>query len=250
MSLKKHKKKRKTLTGKHLHPGNEVLKAKLNDSFNFECKCCGECCRNVKDAVPIEILDVFAITKYLRDNGDPEITIESFLTNYAIPLNLLDCGFPTFFLQTKDSNHTCVFLEDSKCTIQQVKPKTCRLYPASVGPQENGNGLEYFLVSKKLFHYVGKRHTMQRWADSNFGKEYRLFTILEYELAPELGTQMIELKELGLGGSFDSIFLYYRYLNYDLDSEFIPQFVNNMKTLTKLAGYKLESAREVRKKNE
>lgn len=33
----------------------------------FHCNCCGECCRHVRQSVPLESPDVFRLTRLLRE---------------------------------------------------------------------------------------------------------------------------------------------------------------------------------------
>lgn len=39
--------------------------------FDFHCSLCGDCCRNVKDAVVCESLDVFRLSRYFTQTGNP-----------------------------------------------------------------------------------------------------------------------------------------------------------------------------------
>ena len=37
--------------------------------IRFKCTGCGDCCRHVKETVPVDSQDAFYLTKYLRDLG-------------------------------------------------------------------------------------------------------------------------------------------------------------------------------------
>ena len=44
-----------------------LVKLKPKDNVPFKCIGCGECCKHVKEQVPVETLDAFRITRYLME---------------------------------------------------------------------------------------------------------------------------------------------------------------------------------------
>ena len=50
----------------------------------FHCACCGECCRHVRQSVPLESPDVFRLTRLLREKGvayenNPNLDIREYI---------------------------------------------------------------------------------------------------------------------------------------------------------------------------
>ena len=78
----------------------------------FVCRMCGECCRR--------------LSKVVYDPKTGKVYIED------IELDYID-GFDEF----KDFSHPikvpCPFLKDNRCTIHDIRPKSCREYPLLTG---------------------------------------------------------------------------------------------------------------------
>jgi len=127
------------------------------DEFEFCCSNCGECCRNIKEAVMLEILDLFRIARYMK------LTTTEAMETYTVPA-FLSRDFPILLMKTKPHIDACVFLKNGRCSIQSIKPRTCRLYLLSAGPDDKNRGeFQSFLVSQKPHHYTGQRHRVKDW---------------------------------------------------------------------------------------
>jgi len=233
------KKKRKKLAVMKPAPKSEIkafLEAikpvKPDDEFSYQCSLCGDCCRNVKEAVMLESLDVFRIARYFSKIGNPMQAIEEILTEYTTPVPLTDLGYPIFLLNTTGPKDECVFLKSGKCSVQPAKPRTCRLYPLSVEPNDSEDSFNYVIVSQKQHHFTGPKIRVGDWMADNFSAEDREFTLMEYKLAGELGRLMRKLKEKGVD---DRRMLFpimlYKYFDFDLDAPFMPQYRENIETL-------------------
>lgn len=120
------------------------------EHFPFQCRQCGECCRHVKESVPLESLDAFRLARYLRDRGEPIQCMDDVLAKYAIPVLLHESGYMVFMLSTVGPDDACIFLKDNKCTIHAAKPRACRTYPISVGPAEHGGYEAYLSMSSRI----------------------------------------------------------------------------------------------------
>ena len=80
----------------------------------FECQQCGECCKGYGGAFVNE-LEIKLISRYL------DIGPERFLCDYCD----LSGGRP--LIRTAESGY-CIFW-DKLCTIHEVKPRMCRIWP-------------------------------------------------------------------------------------------------------------------------
>ena len=194
------------------------------DKFRFECKKCGECCRNVAHAVMIESLDLFRIAKYLN------VDVAEAANKCAETITVA-WGAPILALKTKPHGDVCIFLKKGKCSIQQAKPRACRMYPLSMGPSDKN--IKDFLIFKspeKSFHYVGREYLVKEWVDANFDQEARTYIVEEYRLLQDIGRI---LKQIPRERENEVIvkMLQFRYLLYETNQEFMPQFKRNMKQL-------------------
>ena len=179
----------------------------------------------------VESLDAYRLANYLRGR-DPNIcTIDDVLTQYCEPMPLTQECFPIFMLKTTGPDDSCIFLKDGLCSIYEARPRTCRLYPFSVGPGERGRDFEYCLcLDRHRSHFTGSRVSVKDWLYQNFKREDKEYVKREYEIATELGKLMRAIDpDMRQGIVFKVI--YYRYYNFDLDQPFQPQYEQNNRHL-------------------
>ena len=119
-----------------------VVSVHAKDCVDYQCRRCGQCCRHIRDAVMVESLDAYRLAKYLRSREPNIYTIDEVLSQYCEPTPLTNDCFPIFVLKTTGPDDSCIFLKDGLCSIYEVRPRTCRLYPFSVGPGERGRDFE------------------------------------------------------------------------------------------------------------
>ena len=120
-----------------------VVSVHAKDCVDYQCRRCGQCCRHIRDAVMVESLDAYRLAKYLRSREPNIYTIDEVLSQYCEPTPLTNDCFPIFVLKTTGPDDSCIFLKDGLCSIYEARPRTCRLYPFSVGPGERGRDFEY-----------------------------------------------------------------------------------------------------------
>jgi len=203
-----------------------------NESFQFSCRKCGDCCRNVHSAVMVESLDLFRIARHL--NMDMAEVADRYLEAANVAW-----GAPILLMKTTQPDDACVFLKDNKCGIhaENIRPRACRLYPLSVGPDDGLKKFLIFKVSGKKHHYTGRRYRAQEWVAANFSKEDREYVSMEYRAIHEFGKI---LRRIPREREHDVLFqmLRWRYFQFETDQDFMPQFTRNM-ALLKLALEKL-----------
>lgn len=92
-----------------------------NDTFNFQCRMCGGCCRDDREII-LNPQDVFSISRALS------MSTSEFIERHC------DCetdsGFGPFPLLTlKTPGGNCYFLQGPLCAIHDLRPACCRNYP-------------------------------------------------------------------------------------------------------------------------
>lgn len=195
-----------------------------DDEFQFSCSNCGECCRNIKEAVMVESLDLFRIARYMK------LTTAEAMEAYTVPA-FLSRAFPILLMKTKPHRDACVFLKDGKCSIHSIKPRTCRLYPLNAGPVDKSkSNFQYFIVSQRPHHFAGQRHRVGNWMGAHFKPEDRAFLLTEYEMAAEAG-RLIRQIDAEHDDSIISAMLILRFFMFDIAQEFQPQYERNMASL-------------------
>lgn len=200
-------------------------KLKPKDEICFQCTCCGDCCRNVNQIIPIESIDAFRMAKYLRDKGEDISSIEDFLLRYGEPVLIHESGYFAFFLKTQGEDNACVFLENNRCIIHAANPKACRTYPF-IGHLDKNLEPEFYVSMERTDHFKGPRVKTKTWMKNRFTDEDQ--EALRIDLQTIIGIVPV-LKRIPKD-KFDSIFsilLRYKYVDFDLDKPFLDQYRKN-----------------------
>lgn len=197
--------------------------------IRFKCTGCGECCRHVRETVPVDSQDVFRITKYLRDRGADINYPDEFLYMYAEPVPLDQSGYFVYFLKSVGEEDACIFLKNNRCMIHESKPRACRLYPFMVEPSESG-AHQYLYTRERLHHFRGPIIETRSWMKKNFPKEDREFMSADYGRVVELARLLRDIPE---DRKSDAVLHFHRlrYSEFDLDKPFMDQFRRNQEKL-------------------
>ena len=111
--------------------------------------------------------------------------MDDVLELYAEPVLLHESGYMAFMLKTVGDEDACIFLKGNRCTIHKEKPKACRTYPISVGPDGYG-GQEQYLSMEQTHHYVGPLMSVKKWIRRRCNQEDYDFWELDVGLAREM----------------------------------------------------------------
>lgn len=205
----------------------------LDETFSFQCQRCGDCCHNVKSAVPMESIDFFKLARHLKSIGHPSggdiarILMESTETHA-----LTTSGYPAFFLKSEPPRDKCVFLDGVDCMIQGGKPRACRIYPLSAQPNEKLTGLETVIVSRKMHHFTGPAIKAGAWLDSCFDDDDRAFALFEPTAAIGIERRLRKIRgnEVLFKRALAAI-LQIQYFRFNVDKPFMPQYRRNIEEL-------------------
>ena len=211
---------------------NDIQFIKPDDEIQFECSCCGECCRNVEFSVLLEPYDMYRIARHLRETDATINGIEDVITEYAEIKILGNTDFPIFLLKTRGQKKECVFLKGGRCSIHEAKPRACHLYPIGAWPNDALDGFDYFIASRKQHHFKGASMRITDWMDANFDSQCREIALLDAKATSELAPILRGLQKAGVDR--DRILhplLLFKYVCFELDEPYIPQFSRNMSLL-------------------
>ena len=201
----------------------------LNDRFPFHCSGCADCCRHVKGVVPLDAISLFRLTKYLRDNDVGVTCTNDVLCAFASPSMINDSGFFVYFLRAVEEDEHCVFLDGNRCSIQEVKPTACRMYPLQAAPGAEGQ-FQIVLSIERPHHFTGKKNKVKNWFYRNMSEDVREFYRYDFGMAPTINGL---LKAVPDHHKEEALLLFhrYRYSDYDLGKPFLPQFRANTEKL-------------------
>lgn len=221
---------------------NTAVFVRLKDHVTYQCHQCGQCCRRIQNGVMVESIDAYRIANYLKGRDAMVSTIDDVLSLYCDPISLTENWFPIFMMKTTGRDGACVFLKNDRCSIYEARPRTCRIYPFSMGPGERGHDFEYCLCfdNNQEYHFSGSRVSVKDWFYHNVSREEKEYLKLEYDAVEEIGKLMRAIPtEVCEQFLFQT--LYYRYYNFALDQPFLPQYKKNTHQL-------LEKLREIQQR--
>lgn len=206
-----------------------VKKVGPDNTFQYHCFRCGECCHNVRESIMLTSWELYRLAKHL------DRPIEVVIEYYTVPVFISKNTFPLFMLKTKPYGDVCVFYKNG-CSIQDVKPIVCRLYPLNIEPGKY-DGLDYCIVSQKPHHYTGETHSVGDWIVANLSPDDRRFMIEWFNKAIELGRAM---RKIGVAPNGEekmkrmlTTIIWLMYFCYETQEDFWPQYERNMAVLKK-----------------
>lgn len=211
--------------------GLPIQPVTFEEQVTYHCTCCGNCCRHVKDAIMLDGYDLYQLARHFHK---PLIEVTN---RYATSMPLDETGYPIFLLNTVGSDDACVFLKNNRCTVQNAKPRTCRLYPFTAGPGETKEKLRFYLCLEKSHHFCGGTIQVGDWLRECFDDEDHRFLTAEYDYIPQIAPLVHlltgERQRLAL-----TQIVFFRYFNFNPNRPFMPQYAENnrelLRSLTKL----------------
>ena len=135
---------------------------KLDDKFSFECKMCGNCCRNRTSPILITGIDVFRLSRAL--DMEPAQVVKEYTKCYIGK----ESHIPMIYLAERDDG-SCKFLCKGKCTVQESKPVTCAIFPLGRYITNYSSEYQYFKQNDLECQCEGidnKDWTLKEWLDN------------------------------------------------------------------------------------
>lgn len=211
------------------HELKYALRVTPSTKIRFKCTGCAECCRHVKETVPLDSQDVFYLTKHLRNMGIDICCTDQFIHQFAEPALIDDCGYFVYFLKSVGEDDSCIFLNGNRCVVHDAKPRACRLYPFMIEPNSSGE-CRYLYSREREHHFHGPIVDTRSWMKKHFPKEDREFVREDYSQA---GPIAMLLKRIPEERKTEAVLHFHRmrYSEYDLDKPFLDQFRRNQEKL-------------------
>ena len=136
-----------------------------NASIPFRCQKCGKCCKNLKDSLMLESIDIFYLTKSLRRHDSSITCTDDMLERYT-HVAAIERGFPIYQANTVGVDAACVFLENDRCRIYDARPLVCRMFPFGIAPGEKGRDFRFYLVMDQSHHFGAGQVIVKDWLTS------------------------------------------------------------------------------------
>lgn len=212
----------------------DSMKIGVDETFNFHCTMCGNCCINREDIL-LSPKDIYNMSKELG------ITPDNFFKKYCESYIGSDSRIPIVRLRPHGADRRCPLLKKAKCRVHRSKPTVCAMFPIgrclmAKNPEEGIKDTDMNQV-QYLFNNPGcgdksESHTVREWLES-FGvpvpdeffvkwqqvvlKMGMIFRIIEGGMSRNIMEQVWGAALVGI------------YLHYDTDADFLSQFEANIK---------------------
>ncbi|MFQ6072601.1 MAG: YkgJ family cysteine cluster protein [Methanosarcinales archaeon] len=115
----------------------------LDDTFRFECRQCGKCCRNIE--IMLTPYDILRLRTHFKT------TTSDILKKYCKFHVGPNSKFPiaTLKFRRRRSYEVCRFQKNGKCRVYPNRPGACRNYP--LGRRIDEDGVKYIKVDAPPF---------------------------------------------------------------------------------------------------
>lgn len=217
-------------------------KLKMEDTFTFDCRACGNCCRDREDIL-LSPYDLFRGAKCL------DINTQEFFDKYCETYLGPSSGIPLVRLLPKPIIKTlyrippphstaCPLLaHDGKCKIHKAKPTVCALFPLGryikIDQKTGEKELCYYQQNGSCRGQSNtKKHTVSGWlADFDLEDSEQAF-LMWSDFTAYAGDLMRQFKKASdnMKQTIYQAFFIFTYLNYDMSQDFQPQFEKNIET--------------------
>ncbi|MHA1231596.1 MAG: YkgJ family cysteine cluster protein [Candidatus Helarchaeota archaeon] len=128
--------------------------------YRFECQKCGLCCRNKNLIVTLTHRDLLSIYYGLKmKNVKDLLKIVAF---YQVDVNNKELMerliYPVFYLKEnymllglfKINQTDCIYLKDNKCSIYELRPQICRIFPFTFVEKSNHLKLQVNSIASEI----------------------------------------------------------------------------------------------------
>lgn len=191
---------------------------KPDDTFHFECKMCGNCCRNRSEPIVLTGVDLFLIASYLK------ITMQEAISRYT-EYNLGSRSHIPVLTLRERIDGSCSLLRNGRCIVQESKPIVCALFPLGRYYDLRDHAFHYFMNPKacKRGEKTSDGYTLQQWLDKFRIKETEEMCVAWNQLVTGLVNTFSRINKDSLSGQMMGALFYALYLGYEPDEPYIPQ---------------------------
>jgi Fe-S-cluster containining protein len=147
----------------------------FKEKIYFSCNQCGECCRGMD--VPLTHYDIYRIMQ-----SETKLSLDTFISLKPSVKNDLDAVFlygfyNTLFLSNQLKDNSCIFLENSICTIYQYRPNSCRTWPFSTNSL---NHLQIDQIAEQLVNVSCDKKRFKNHNETRKNIENGINEVIEY----------------------------------------------------------------------
>lgn len=196
------------------------------DTFRFECKMCGNCCRNRKEPILITGADVYRIAKATKTTTMDVVVSKT--VGYIGDASHI----PVLVLKERPDG-SCSLLRNGRCMVHQDKPAVCALFPLGRFSDLRDGSFHYFLNPRSCQAGArdGRVWTLQEWLDEFNIHESEVLTAAWNRLVGGITMVTFRMKKEQIDGPLLDALLGALYLDYDTNISYIEQVESHMERL-------------------
>lgn len=224
---------------KHIVDNFDKMKIGPDEPFKFHCTQCGKCCIDREDIL-LNPFDLYRASKELK------MTPDKFVEQYCETYLGQDSKMPIVRLRPRGSIKRCPLLKDRKCSIHNVKPTVCAMFPIGRVVQMEASQKKAKPVTADQIQFIftnpgcgdnAETHTVREWF-GQFGIPIKDEFFLRWQSAICILSPLLRrcIEQFSEETADKVITLTYikLYLDYDMNKEFMPQFISNTSFIDKL----------------
>lgn len=217
----------------------EKMTVGLDDTFKFHCTQCGKCCIYREDII-LSPRDIFRMSKELN------LSPPEFFYKYCRSHIGDTSRIPIVRLISVGEDARCPLLKNNKCSVHNVKPAVCALYPLGrYIAMDAKKDIEAQMEEAKVKYLLqpldcgddSETHTVRQWLSGfNIALEDEFFIKWNAAIS-KFGEALKKLEKTEDMLSMVEIWGVTRvvlYLKYDIDKPFMPQFEENVEGMLAL----------------
>ena len=139
----------KEISDGKLYTANDMVKTDCHD-----CIGCSDCCKGMGSSILLDPMDIWRMTANLKTD------FNSLLDRY-VELGMVD-GLILPNLKLAGDGESCSFLnKEGRCSIHNIRPGICRLFP--LGRIYEENGFKYFLQVHECTKTDKTKIKLKKW---------------------------------------------------------------------------------------
>ena len=209
---------------------DEILHNTLhpNDTFEFSCKMCGNCCRKRDEPIMLTGLDVYRIAK--ATNLAPMEAIMKFCGMYIGA----DSHLPIIHLRERDDG-SCTLLRKGRCMVHTMKPVVCAIHPLGRYFSGEDHKIHYFKTNPcPQSQEAPQTWTLDEWLDAFGIKELDHMSDVWNHAIMEVANVTCKIDKEKIPTFAYSEILKALYIDYDIEKPYIEQLLVNMEGLSSI----------------
>ena len=192
-----------------------------DDTFRFECKMCGKCCRRREKPIIINGADTFRMAKALG------VPVEKAILEHT-KAHLGDATHALVITLKERLDGSCSLLRKGHCMIQDAKPAVCALFPLGRMMDMRSGEIIYFNNQDSCIGgSTEKVWTLGEWLYMFHAEETEHMSAAWNKLFTGISALTAKMAVKNVTDEMQAVMAHVLYFNYDTSRDFYEQIEEN-----------------------